>query len=295
MDIACSALAGIVARVPCHPLDTIKTVAVASEGSASAASPMHVARLLYQREGVRGFYRGVGIAALGSAPGVACYITVYEWAKHRLAAGLGGGWSVDSPVVHLSAGFAAEVVSCVVWLPIDVVKERLQAQGPAVQNRYTGSLDGIARVARLEGLRGLYKGYWLTLGSFGPFSACYFAGFEWYKRTLFGLDGNSTPSGAQAFTCGALANVTAVVATQPLEMVKTRIQVQRAKLTTGGAEFDQFAYAYKGMADGLSSIMRESGVSGLWRGTIARAAFTVPNAAITFALFAQFEHLAQGS
>jgi len=284
-DVGCSAAAGLIARVPCHPLDTVKTVAMASEGNSAGARPLTVAKSLYAREGVAGFYRGIGIASLGSAPGVACYLTTYETAKRLLpSTGLGGG-SSDSALVHLTAGFLAETVSCVVWLPIDVVKERLQSQGPDVEHRYRNSLDGLRRVARYEGVRGLYKGYFMTLGSFGPFSAIYFAAFEWYKRILFGLDAGTTPGTAQSFTAGALANTTACVATQPLEMVKTRYQIQRAKLTSGGREFDQYTYAYKGMRDGVSTIIRESGVAGLWRGTISRAIYTVPNAALTMALF----------
>ena len=126
VDIGCIAAAGSMARVIGHPLDTVKTVAIASEGSAATASPAHVARRIYAREGMRGFFRGVGIAGVGSAPGVALYITTYDRAKNELHQVT--GIAATNPAVHLGAGFAAEAVSCVVWLPIDVVKERLQVQ-----------------------------------------------------------------------------------------------------------------------------------------------------------------------
>jgi hypothetical protein len=291
-DVGCSAAAGFLGRAPCHPLDTVKTVAMASEGT--TANFGAVAKSLYAREGVAGFYRGIGIASFGSAPGVACYLTTYETAKRLLpGTGLGGG-SADSPLVHLTAGFMAEMVSCVVWLPIDVVKERLQTQGPDVKDRYRNSWDGLVRVARLEGARGLYKGYFMTLGSFGPFSAIYFAAFELYKRLLFGIDAAGTTSVAASFVSGALANVTACVCTQPLEMVKTRYQIQRARLTASGALFDQYTYAYTGMRDGVNTIVKETGVTGLWRGTVSRAVYTVPNAAITMSLFTALKNRVAG-
>jgi hypothetical protein len=286
-DICASAMAGLVARAPCHPLDTIKTVAAASESGLHSAAPAAVAREIFQREGIRGFYRGVGIASLGSAPGVACYISVYEYAKHTLPQVVGG--TSDTPLVHLASGFCAETVSCIVWLPIDVTKERLQAQGPDVKDRYTNSVDAVIRVARLEGFRGLYKGYLLTLASFGPFSACYFASFEALKHSLFGLHAAQTPSGSQAFVCGATANAIACFLTQPLEVVKTRVQIQRAKLTASGTEFNQYSYHYAGMRDGITTIVRQDGVLGLWRGVLARVAYTAPNAALTFSLFAFFK------
>lgn len=42
----------------------------------------------------------------------------------------------------LLAGFAAEAASCVFWVPIDVVKERLQVQSnfPAFQNKVNPKL-----------------------------------------------------------------------------------------------------------------------------------------------------------
>jgi inorganic pyrophosphatase/solute carrier family 25 iron transporter 28/37 len=294
LDVGCSAAAGFIARVPCHPLDTVKTVAMASEGSTTGARPLSVAKGLYAREGAMAFYRGIGIASFGSAPGVACYLGTYEAAKAWLpAVGFCRG-NAESPLVHLTAGFLAETVSCVIWLPIDVVKERLQAQGPDVKDRYRNSWDGLCRVARHEGVRGLYKGYFMTLGSFGPFSAVYFSAFEGYKRALFGLNAASTPDAAQAFVAGALANVTGCVVTQPLEMVKTRYQIQRARLTASGAEFSQYTYAYTGMRDGVSTIIKETGVTGLWRGTVSRAAYTVPNAALTMMLFSGIKQRVQG-
>lgn len=29
---------------------------------------------------------------------------------------------------HLLSGFAAEIISCSLWLPIDIIKERMQVQ-----------------------------------------------------------------------------------------------------------------------------------------------------------------------
>ncbi|CAN0434764.1 unnamed protein product, partial [Scytosiphon promiscuus] len=99
--------------------------------------------------------------------------------------------------------------SCVVYVPVDVVKERLQVQrspsrnsaatgSPSAPNRAAGAASGVARgvgegamlplyrgsadtlktILRTEGLRGIYKGYLATVASFGPFSALYFMFYE---------------------------------------------------------------------------------------------------------------------
>ena len=83
-------------------------------------------------------------------------------------------------------------LSCVVFVPVDVVKERLQvqiqiplgAESHTPKNpigglpMYKGSLDALIQICRQEGLKGIYKGYAATLLTYGPFSALYFFLYE---------------------------------------------------------------------------------------------------------------------
>ena len=81
--------------------------------------------------------------------------------------------------------------SCVVFVPVDVVKERLQVQRSshvvgslqATGTPYKGSLHALRTIFVEEGIRGVYKGYGATLMSFGPFSALYFLFYEQVCRT----------------------------------------------------------------------------------------------------------------
>jgi hypothetical protein len=80
--------------------------------------------------------------------------------------------------------------SCVVWVPVDVVKERLQAQLVLSENSsqrlYNNSWHAFWTIVKTEGWRnGLYKGYGITLFSFGPFSALYFLFYEKVRYFLF--------------------------------------------------------------------------------------------------------------
>lgn len=75
-------------------------------------------------DGVKGLYRGIGISIFGSIPAACIYFGSYEWfkmksydneffTKHRTAA-------------HLAGGIFAEAIACIMFVPIDVVKERRQ-------------------------------------------------------------------------------------------------------------------------------------------------------------------------
>lgn len=64
----------------------------------------------------------------------------------------------NSAVNHLLSGLFAEVISCALWLPIDVIKERLQVQSE-LNNIYSykGPLDAAKKISRSEGPVGLYR------------------------------------------------------------------------------------------------------------------------------------------
>mgnify|MGYP001124740864 CR=1 FL=1 len=271
--------------------------------------------------------------------------------------------------LNFTAGLLAEAVSCVVWLPIDVVKERLQVQSlapPAVTAaaaaaapatasasgtavvtgsatgsaapqplQYRGTWDALRRIAREDGLRGLYRGYGATLASFGPFSALYLSSYEWFKATAAEMyranaaatsaNGASTRAGDDAaeaplpawlFLCsGALAGGLASLVTNPLDLVKLRIQIQRnaaaqqrrlatatassaaavAAVVAEGAALPAavgagsippgFDFGYRSTLQGLGKLVRTEGVRGLFKGAGARVLFAAPASAISIALF----------
>ncbi|RNE96738.1 mitochondrial carrier protein [Trypanosoma conorhini] len=297
MELLSAAAAGMMARLVCHPLDTTKTVAFtgfcgerhtpdAPRGTTTKNVFWSSTRSIYRQEGVPGFYRGVGVATLGSAPGVALYLTTYTWSNEFLQKYRNGALrDVPSWTMHLFCGFLAEAVSCVFWVPIDVTKERLQSQPPSQLGRYAGSWDALCTIARYEGLSGLYKCYATTVASFGPFSAVYFACYE-ALNDIFSKK-LSLNSFASALCAGGMGNIVASIATNPLEFIKTRLQVQRAVLSVGGrpTTVHGFPYLYTGFFDGLRMVIREEGPLALWRGVGSRVAFAAPNAALTMAFY----------
>ncbi|CUG36742.1 mitochondrial carrier protein, putative [Bodo saltans] len=306
MEMLCAATAGVLGRFPCHPLDTVKTVAFtghygASPSPTSSATipggasrgpsgAWQVARTIYRQEGVRGFYRGVGIAVGGAAPGNVLYLLTYDYAKRFGEQHVDSKNFLGNALLHLAGGFTAEAVSCAVWVPVDVIKERQQSQSSNVEGRYRNSWDALRTIFRNESLSGLYRGYWSTLASFGPFSAVYFMSLETIDQ-LHPLPPADAAHQSSYFLCSlahaAAANIISCLVTNPLEMIKTRMQVQRAILTVEGKSVHshQFSYEYRGVMNGMSRVIREEGVRGLWRGSGARILYACPNSALTMAIY----------
>jgi inorganic pyrophosphatase/solute carrier family 25 iron transporter 28/37 len=122
-------------------------------------------------------YRGLAAALVGGVPATCIYLTSYEASKRHLSS---IPWVGESPfLVYFCSGIVAEGMSCSVFVPTDVVKERLQV------GLYKSSADALKQILTQEGFRGLYKGYGASMLSFGPFSALYFAFYEGLKQHAF--------------------------------------------------------------------------------------------------------------
>lgn len=206
-------------------------------------------------------------------------------------------------LVHFSSGMLAEAVTCTIYVPVDVVKERMQVQQrlnfDANSNpHYKGSWDALRSIANTEGIRGIYKGYWATLASFGPFSALYFMFYERFKelareRHQISLTQNRMEDANLPFlhlmACSAGAGALASWLTSPLDMAKLRLQVQRgrlaAKASTPGGTMESTT-EYSGMIDCLRKVYNnECGFRGLFRGAGARVLHVVPATAVTMTCY----------
>lgn len=128
---------------------------------------------------------------VGTIPAHALYFGGYEVAKKNLQPERSE--EEKSPWVHFVAGFWADICGSLIWVPMDVIKQRLQAQRTQ-DAKYKGSFRGFIQVWKEEGTRGLFKvigggsaltpkkkGYTAALATYGPFVGIYFAVYEQFK------------------------------------------------------------------------------------------------------------------
>ena len=194
--------------------------------------------------------------------------------------------------MHFISGMLAEAVTCTIYVPVDVVKERMQVQRKGSSQIYNSSLDALRKILKTEGMSGIYKGYGATLASFGPFSALYFMFYEQCKswsreyidRNNSNESTNTTTDGDLPFlyliACSSGAGAVASFLTSPLDMAKLRLQVQRGQAATGNQTVQ-----YKGMIDCLKNAYVYGGVRGLFRGAGARVIHYAPATTITMTCY----------
>ena len=137
------------------------------------------------KEGLGGLYRGFSISLWGSLPAAGLYFGSYEFCKSRV---LERKFFQDHPfVAYLAGGMFAETVACILFVPVDVIKERRQVQSNMGTFKYRNDFDALRQILKTEGTRGLYRAYGATVMSFGPFSALYFLFYEKFKEHAVSL------------------------------------------------------------------------------------------------------------
>jgi Mitochondrial carrier protein len=307
-----SAAAGIVSRLFTHPLDTAKARLQALDAatqppSTSYRGPLDVLRRTIQSEGLVGLYRGFPAVIVGGTPGTVLYLCSYDVLKKQLQQRWDGRTGNESFLVHFASGMMAETIACVIYVPVDVVKERMQVQHRIEAStsqlgripQYRGSWDALKTILRTEGLSGIYRGYGATLASFGPFSAIYFVLYEQLKVLAKEyLDGKASPPPAGGelpfgyiLASSATAGAMASFITSPLDMAKLRLQVQRGQMwlpegqTVAPSSVPGSAQLYRGFVDCLQATYKIGGIRALFRGAGARVLHFAPAVTVTMTCY----------
>lgn len=117
------------------------------------------ARTIYRTEGLRGFYRGLGVSLFGVSHG-AVQFAMYEPAKRlyftqRRQQGINDGRMTTEATIVISS--CAKLVAGAVTYPYQVLRTRLQNY--QADERFGKGFRGVVkRVWKEEGVRGFYRG-----------------------------------------------------------------------------------------------------------------------------------------
>lgn len=167
------ATAGATATATTYPLDLLRTRFAAQGNDRVYASLRRAISDIRRDEGVRGFFRGLSPALAQIIPFMGLFFAVYEGARLPL-----GKMELPWGTGDATAGVVASVIAKTGVFPLDLVRKRIQVQGPTRSRyihknipEYKGTVSTIRTVLQREGVRGLYRGLTVSLIKAAPASA----------------------------------------------------------------------------------------------------------------------------
>jgi solute carrier family 25 protein 44 len=228
-----------------YPLTLVRTRLQVQRGNEVYKGTYDAGRKILQHEGVRGLYRGFFVSAFQVVSGV-CYVSTYEGVRHILDK----NGVTDNKAKAFLGGGCASVVGQTIIVPFDVISQHLMLLGQlsagkgsvnaelkASLNPFNVKLEGRSKaqiaaditrsIYKQDGFRGFYRGYLASLSTYVPSSASWWTFYHMFQEIYEAVIPPVVPHIALQCAAAMSAGCSSCILTNPLDLVRTRVQVQR--------------------------------------------------------------------
>lgn len=279
VDFYAGCLGGCAGVLVGHPFDTVKVrLQTQDSNNKIYRGTFHCLSTIVKQESFQGLFKGMSSPMAGLAAVNAIVFGVYGNILRSSS-------SPKSLKNQFMAGSAAGFVQSFVTSPMEFAKTRMQLQGQAnpkanlpfwQKNKilYKNPLDCLKKTFRSEGLFGIYRGLGCTILRDAPAFGVYFAGYEYLTEKVTDSKGNVNT--LSLLLVGGLAGVLSWIVIYPLDVVKSRLQVDGMD---GGAR------KYKGLWDCVKKSYQAEGLKVFAKGLNSTIIRAFPTNAATFAVF----------
>ncbi|KAK7252427.1 hypothetical protein RIF29_36353 [Crotalaria pallida] len=243
--------------------------------------PIAVGVRLVQQEGVAALFSGVSATVLRQTLYSTTRMGLYDVLKQKWSSA-GGNMPLSRKI---EAGLIAGGIGAAVGNPADVAMVRMQADGrlpPAQRRNYKSVVDAISTMVKREGVTSLWRGSSLTVNRAMLVTASQLASYDQFKEMILekgvmrdGLGTHVTASFAAGFV--------AAVASNPVDVIKTRVMNMRVE---PGAE-----PPYTGALDCALKTVRAEGPMALYKGFIPTISRQGPFTVVLFVTLEQVRKL----
>lgn len=170
---------------------------------------------------------------------------------------------IKNPSVRrLVSGAIAGAVSRTAVAPLETIRTLLM-----VGSCGHSTTEVFQSIMKTDGWKGLFRGNFVNVIRVAPSKAIELFAYDTIHNHLIAQVGGALPIPPSS-VAGALAGVTSTIITYPLELLKTRLTVQRG--------------VYKNLSDALVKIAKEEGIAELYRGLTPSLIGVVPYAAANY-------------
>ncbi|KAG8047057.1 hypothetical protein GUJ93_ZPchr0008g11929 [Zizania palustris] len=240
-----------------------------------------------RQEGFSRLWRGTNAGLALAVPTVGIYLPCYDLFRNWIEDFTQNNAPGLTPYAPLVAGSGARSLACIACSPIELARTRMQAykefrpgvKPPGMWKTLLGVLSPLAISSQNgQNYRALWTGVGAQLARDVPFSAICWSTLEPIRRKLLGIvgeEGDAVSVLGANFAAGFVAGSLAAGATCPLDVAKTRRQIERdtqkaMRMTTRQT---------------LADIWGSGGLKGLFTGVGPRVARAGPSVGIVISFY----------
>jgi len=269
-------IAGVASRTITSPLDVVKILAQVGTKETQKGFLASFGNI-YRNEGLKGFWKGNGIACVRLFPYNAVQFATYTKLKVYLSHPNTGK---ITPLNALIAGSLGGIAATVATYPTDMVKTRLTvAHANHALSKYKGMVHAFQCILQEEGFLAFYKGMSASILGVIPFAGGTFMAYDVLDKAW--NQPRERMNAWQNFINGCLAASFAQTFSFPFDTIRKKLQAQ-SKTVPADMKPD---VEFNGMIDAFRQTIKKNGILGLWKGNIANLAKVAPYAGIMFAAF----------
>ncbi|KAI1716996.1 mitochondrial carrier protein [Ditylenchus destructor] len=270
-DLASGGIAAAISKTAVAPIDRVKILLQVQEASTMITSEtrykgiVDVLVRVPKEQGILALWRGNVANVIRYFPQQAFNFAFNDTYKRIFLQGYDKKrdfWKYFAG--SLAAGGAAGATSLTFIYPLDFARTRLAADvGRGTSREFRGMADCLAKIAKSDGVLGLYRGYWVSVHCIIWYRAAYFGIFDTAKSLI------SPEKKLNFFATWALAQVTTIssaAVAYPLDTIRRRVMMQSGRqvmqyrnawdCTLKMLKNEGYLAFYKG---GLTNVFRSSG------------------------------------
>lgn len=265
----------------CRCLDGVSLCYVTSEGrshfprfNGTIDALLKIAKF----EGLTSWWKGLSPTLLMAVPSTVIYYTFYD----QLKVTFGFKPEQKNLIAPIFAGSLSRTVAVVCVTPLELLRTKVQSRQ---SSSYRQVLNVVTAAVQNEGILSLWRGLFPTLLRDVPFSICYWVSYEYIKQELQLSQLLSQHSTFVPFIAGSFSGVVAALLTNPLDVVKTHMQVG-----LGESQYSHVRQLGNGtLFHVLRNVISGHGIFGLYAGLVPRIAKIAPACAIMISTYESFK------